>query len=159
MKTCEISLIPFRHEMKAIQLQKLNEFSHLQISIHGHSHIKRTKYSEFKALDPTQQENLIRQSCEKISNLDNYCNKFVPPWNDFDEATLAVLSSLDISRLGRHINKQYTHKDITVEPISLDIKEFLSLLKRKSFNQKNWNANVWPTPMILLISVMEALQV
>ena len=141
--TCEISLIPFRHEMKSAQLKKLNEFSNLQISIHGHSHIKRTKFSEFRALNLTQQEKLIRESIEKISSLDNYCGKFVPPWNDFDAATLAVLSSLGITTLGTSYKQaRHTHKDVALEPISLDIKEFLSLLKRSAFIQKDWNANV-----------------
>lgn len=141
--TCEISIIPFRHEMNAVQQQKLSELSHLQVSIHGHSHIKRSKYSEFKALDLTQQETLIIESYEKIAHLDNYCGKFVPPWNDFDEATLVVLSSLGITRLGTSYKQaRHTHKDITIEPISLDLKEFLSLLKGKSLFQKDWNANV-----------------
>ena len=141
--TCEISLIPFRHEMDVLQLQKFNELSYLRVSIHGHSHIKRTKYSEFRALDFKQQEILIREGLEKISMLNNYCGKFVPPWNDFDTMTLEVLSSLGISCLGTSYKQaRETHKDVVVEPISLDITEFLSLLKRRSFLQKDWNANV-----------------
>lgn len=72
----------------------------VEIALHGHSHRRvnadGSRPSEFRGLPVERQEALLSEAIGHLSGLfgAGSVSGFVPPWNSYDEATLAALESL-----------------------------------------------------------------
>ena len=145
--TCELSIIPFRHDDTGKWLQSLLKFiqdkPRFFLSLHGHSHIKRTDVSEFFGLSKDHQHKLISEGVDLLSSSDRFIKKFVPPWNSYDKNTLIACAALGIEVVGTSY-KQYisTNSKIKIECISLDFQELLSLPKFYDLYLNKWHANL-----------------
>jgi len=72
---------------------------HVEIALHGHSHRCRgpahPRPSEFVGVDAREQATLIAEGARHLRGLFGHeaISGFVPPWNSYDDATLAAVQS------------------------------------------------------------------
>jgi hypothetical protein len=144
---CELSIIPFRHGVTGRWLKSLLAFiedkPRFTVSLHGHTHIKRTPVSEFLGLSWECQRELINEGLKLLSSSSRFVNKFVPPWNSYDENTLIACSDLGIEIIGTSFkNNISTPFEVKVECISADFLEFLRLPTFYDLFFNEWHSNL-----------------
>lgn len=144
---CELSVIPFRGDISGNWLVSLISFvedmPRFNLSLHGHTHIKRTQFSEFSGLSRECQYNLIAPGVDLMSSSSRFVEKFVPPWNSYDENTLLACTDLGIKVVGASYKQCIsTNSEIKVECISADFREFLRLPRFYDKLFGSWHANL-----------------
>lgn len=144
---CELSIIPFRNDASGNWLKSfllsIKGMDRFQLSLHGHTHVKRTILSEFSGLSRVSQHDLIASGTNLLSSSNLFINKFVPPWNSYDENTLLACNDLGLKLLGTSY-KQYipSNTPLEVQCISADFQDFLRLPKFYDNFFISWHANL-----------------
>lgn len=94
---------------------------HVEIALHGHSHRCRgpahPRPSEFVGVDAREQATLIAEGARHLRGLFGHeaISGFVPPWNSYDDVTLAAVHKVGLS----YLSAEWWHPPTYRGPLSL----------------------------------------